>query len=225
MTRIDEAIALAVEAHSNQKLDEDGMPHIVHCMEVMHIVKKWCEDHIHSVQTFYPAQRALKKYTIEELLIATILHDAVEDSEGKVTLSLILEKFGENVHRLVDGVTRRGLGEGETKEDYRDFIYRAKTDPGTLLIKSADLQHNRGRAFHIKQAKWRDKLSFKYRVASLVLSTDPDYQPTWEQASMSWVNGDDGEHFYIADPNGKRIEISKAQVEALQAEWKNRPSL
>jgi (p)ppGpp synthase/HD superfamily hydrolase len=220
MTRIDEAIALAVKAHQDQKLDEDGMPHIIHCMEVMHIVKRWCEDHTHKVQIFYPAQRALKKYTLEDLIIAAILHDSVEDSEGKVTLDLIGGYFGQNVRGLVDGLTRRGLGLGETKEFYRDFIYRAKTDPGVALIKSADLQHNRGRAFHIKQAKWRDKLTFKYNVASQVLSTDPDYQPTWEQASMSWVMGDDGEHFYIADPNGKRIEISKAEVEALKAEWK-----
>jgi len=220
MTRLDEAIALAVTAHKSNKLDEDGMPHIVHCMEVTLKVKKWCEDHTHSVQIFYPAQRALKLYTLEELLCAAILHDAVEDSEGLVTLSMILEQFGENVHRLVDGVTRRGLGVGEVKEFYRDFIYRAKTDPGVALIKSADLEHNRGRAFHIKQAKWRDKLTFKYSVATKVLSTDPDYQPTWEQASMTWSSDGDGEHFYVADPNGKKIEISKAQVEALRSEWK-----
>lgn len=211
MDRFTKALALAVEAHKNQKLDEDGMPHFVHCMEVTLKVKKWCEEHSRSERIFHPAARALEFYTLEELLIAAILHDAVEDSEGLVTLSVILEQFGEKVHRLVDGVTRRGLGEGEVKETYRDFIYRAKTDPGVALIKSADLEHNRGRAFHIKQARWREKLTFKYGVAMRVLSTDPDDQPTWEQASATWVNGDDGEHFYIADPNGKRIEITKAE--------------
>src|SRR5271166_1421694 len=220
MNNLERAIALAVAAHKHNKLDEDGMPHIVHCMEVMLKVKKWCEEHQRSERIFYPAARALKLYTLEELLIAAILHDAVEDSEGLVTLSLILSEYGEKVHRLVDGLTRRGLGEGEEKEFYRDFIYRAKTDPGTLLIKSADLEHNRSRSFHIKQARWRDKLTFKYSTAMRVLNTDPDdQQVTWEQASTTWINGNDGEHFYIADPNGKRIELSKTEFEALRATW------
>lgn len=206
MINLEKAIALAVAAHKHNKLDEDGMPHIVHCMEVMLKVKKWCEEHQRSERIFYPAARALKKYTLEELLIAAVLHDSVEDSEGLVTLSLILSEYGEKVHTLVDGLTRRGLGEGEEKETYRDFIYRAKTDPGVALIKSADLEHNRGRAFHIKQAKWRYKLIFKYSTAMQVLSTDPDDQQlTWEQASCHWQ---EGEGFTIADPNGKKIKIS-----------------
>jgi (p)ppGpp synthase/HD superfamily hydrolase len=221
MKKIDEAIALAVEAHKNQKLDEDGMPHMVHCMEVMLRVKKVCDDHTHAVQVYYPAERALAKYTLEELLIAAILHDSVEDSEGKVTLEMIREKFGDNVATLVDGVTRRGLGKGETKEFYRDFIYRAREDDGCALIKSCDLEHNYSRAFKIKSASWRDKLEFKYRVALRVLSSD---RPTWEQASWTWQGDPEREtyphpkngHFFIADPNGKRIEISEEDFHKLQ---------
>jgi (p)ppGpp synthase/HD superfamily hydrolase len=215
MDKLTEAIALAVAAHQNQKLDEDGMPHIVHCMEVMLKVKKWCEEHTNAIRIFYPAANALAKYTLEELLIGAILHDTVEDSEGLVTLKLIEDKFGMKVRWLVDGLTRRGLDAGETKETYKDFIYRAKKDPGTMLIKNADLEHNRGRAFRIKSASWRSKLEFKYGVAMRVLSSDPDDQPTWEQASASWIMGDDGEHFYIADPNGKRIEITKAERDTI----------
>jgi (p)ppGpp synthase/HD superfamily hydrolase len=214
MDKLTEAIALAVAAHEKQKLDEDGMPHVVHCMEVMLKVKKWCEEHTTSVRIFDPAAAALKKYTLEELLIGAILHDTVEDSEGMVTLKLIEDKFGMKVRWLVDGLTRRGLGAGETKETYRDFIYRAKKDPGTALIKSADLEHNRGRAFRIKSASWRMKLEFKYGVAMRVLSSD---NPTWEQASMTATYGDGGDHFYIADPNGKRIEITKDELEALKS--------
>jgi (p)ppGpp synthase/HD superfamily hydrolase len=216
MTRLQEAIAVAVAAHQNQKLDEDGMPHIVHCMEVMLKVKKWCEEHQRSERIFYPAARALEKYTLEELLIAAILHDAIEDSEGLVTLKMVEDKFGTKVRWLVDGVTRRGLGIGETKETYKDFIYRAKKDPGVLLIKSADLEHNRGRAFHIKQAKWRDKLMFKYSTAMRVLNTDPDDQQlTWEQASCQWQ---EGEGFTIADPNGKKVKITDEEQKKIRAE-------
>ena len=212
MNKLTEAIALAVAAHEKQKLDEDGMPHIVHCMEVMLKVKTWVDNHNAGYQSDRIAA-ALQKYTFEELLIGAVLHDTVEDSEGLVTLKLIEDKFGTKVRWLVDGLTRRGLGEDETKETYKDFIYRAKKDPGTALIKSADLEHNRGRAFKIKSASWRDKLEFKYGVALRVLSSD---EPTWEEASWNWTV-DKGHS--IADPNGKKIFLSELDFQALKATW------
>src|SRR5580658_5863337 len=147
MKRIDEAIVLAIEAHKDNKLDEDGQPHIVHCMSVMVAVKNELEE------TYLIAKNALKKYTVEELVIAAILHDSVEDSEGKVTLEMIRQRFGDNIAHIVDCLTRRGLGVGETKEFYRDFLYRCKSDPGARLLKSKDLHHNMSRTHKIAASK------------------------------------------------------------------------
>lgn len=232
ITLLDSAIQLAVRAHTGQTDKDDGnMPHIVHCFEVMFKVKNWIED---PAIYYLPAERALQKYTLEELLIAAILHDTVEDcwenpsALERVDLERVEVMFGKKVRTLVDGLTRRVALVGtewvwderrkvaKIKEFYRDFIYRAKQDPGVALIKSADLEHNRGRAWKIKSASWRAKLEFKYGIAMTVLSPDPDYQPTWEQASISVTHDEDGvTYFYIADPNGKKIEISKAELDAL----------
>jgi (p)ppGpp synthase/HD superfamily hydrolase len=196
MALLDQAIELAVTAHVGQT-DEDGMPHIVHALEVMFGAKK----------AFEATTAEKPDYTVEELMIAAVLHDTVEDTF--VTLGLIEMQFGKRVRDLVDGVTRRGLGKGETKEPYRDFIYRAKENPGSRIIKIADLVHNYGRSFKIKKASWRDKLMFKYFVALRVLN-DAD-QPTWEQASVSVQYDGPTPHYFIADPNGKKVEISEEE--------------
>ncbi len=190
-------------------MDEDGMPHIVHCIEVMIAVKHELEEHQYDI-----GQAALQTYTHEELLISAILHDTVEDTF--VTLELIRETFGDKVGHIVDCVTRRGLGKGETKETYRDFILRCKADPGARFIKIKDLDHNRSRTHKIaaSKAKWRAKLEYKYQVATRCILED---ELNWEQSSweVKWEmeNGVNTPHFFIADPNGKRIEVSQAEFE------------
>jgi (p)ppGpp synthase/HD superfamily hydrolase len=204
MSRLDQAIELAVTAHVGQT-DEDGLPHIIHALEVMFGAKRAYEAIIAEKPDF----------TLEDLMIAAVLHDTVEDSF--VTLSLIEVQFGKAVRDMVDGVTRRGLGKGETKEFYRDFIYRTKTNPGSRVIKIADLTHNYGRAHTIKKASWRDKLLFKYRIALSVLN-DAN-QPTWEQASYFVVYDSNDPrntpHYFIADPNGKKTEIAEEEFKSL----------
>jgi len=205
MSLLEKAIQLAVKAHAGQ-MDEDGYPHIVHCFEVFH-----------QVQVMFKEREArvtppIEKYTQDEILLAAILHDTVEDTF--VTLDMIEQEFGKNVRDIVDSVTRRGTKEGETKEFYRDFIYRAKSNEGGLVVKIADLIHNFGRSNKIKKASWRNKLQFKYGIALSVLN-DVD-QPTWEQASAS-VTQDDTTHYFIADPNGKKTEVTEQEFRAMDA--------
>ena len=228
MNPLEKAIELAVRAHSGQ-MDEDGMPHIVHCIEVMLATKRAVVGinfgtenpgklremgfNLSEGNNESDTEEAAKQL-LNELMIAAVLHDTVEDTF--VTLDFIEASFGKNVRDLVDGVSRRG--KGETKESYRDFLYRAKQTPGSRLIKVADLTHNFGRSSQIKKASWRDKLQLKYSTALRVLN-DSD-QPTWEQASSS-VNWDISQpgpnipHYFIADPNGKKIEVTEAEFKSL----------
>ena len=204
MSLLEKAIQLAVKAHAGQ-MDEDGYPHIVHCFGVFH-----------QVQVMFKEREArvtppIEKYTQDEILLAAILHDTVEDTF--VTLDIIEQEFGKNVREIVDSVTRRGTKEGEVKEFYRDFIYRAKGNEGGLVVKVADLIHNFSRSNKIKKASWKNKLQYKYSIALSVLN-DAD-QPTWEQASASVVHDQGLVHFLVADPNGKKTEITEEEFKAL----------
>ena len=208
MIYLESAILLAVQSHEGQ-FDADGTPHILHSLEVMFAVKNEL-DALDEVQT--PKQVPVLAATKEELLIAAVLHDVVEDTS--VTLDAVREKFGATVADLVDSVTRR-IG-----ESYRDFIYRARASHGGRVIKVADLLHNIGRLPRIKVAnpKWHDKLDYKYRIALNVIN-DADGL-TWEQASWKLdtkeVDGQWVQKFHMADPNGKRIEVTQEQIDAIR---------
>lgn len=189
MNLIERALETALTAHVGQ-MDDDGLPHIVHSIEVMTRTKALLEE------------KPVPGYHTEELLIAAILHDVVEDNKT-FPLYAIKVAFGERIADIVDSVSRR---DGES---YRDFIYRAKAHPAGRVIKLADLLHNRSRASKIseKKASWRKKLEYKYAIATAVLNDSTE--PTWEGASIEFRD----DKYYVADPNGKEIELPKVQAD------------
>jgi (p)ppGpp synthase/HD superfamily hydrolase len=214
MTKLEHAIDLAVRAHMGQIDKGDDMPHIVHCMEVMLAVKReWQSLSLADVPSFF---------TLEQLMIAAILHDTVEDSGEnptalvKLDLTRIEMTFGKEIAEIVDSVTRR------KGEPYRDSIYRAKANPGGRLVKLADLIHNSGRTHQLKQASWRNKLQYKYSIALKVIN-DLD-EPTWEGASYEVQYHDEANlrvpRFFIADPHGKRVEITKEEADHVKISFR-----
>lgn len=222
ITPLESAIQLAVKAHTGQIDEGDGMPHIVHCFEVFHRVQEMFDGRMG--RRLLPPKiqgsvwMSADEYSQEEIMIAAILHDTVEDSFEnptaleRVDLERIEAMFGKNVRDIVDSVTRRKLTDG-TKETYRDFIYRAKANKGGILVKIADLGHNSSRNHKIKSASWRKKLDFKYAIAMSVLNDTN--QPTWEQASSSVQYEGPHAHYFVADPNGKKIEVSEEEFKTL----------
>ena len=76
-------------------------------------------------------------------LIAALLHDTVEDTN--YSLAELSQDFGEEVARLVDGVTKLdkvALGAAAEAETIRKMIVAMATDPRVLVIKVADRLHN-----------------------------------------------------------------------------------
>lgn len=177
------------------------MPHIIHCMEVMLAVKKEFENN-HEYLPHDGEVVPLYGYSVEELMIIAILHDVVEDTT--VTLDTIRAAYGDKIADAVDALTRR------KGEPYRDFIYRAKANPGGRFVKLADVYNNRERTNRIspKKAKWREKLEYKYDIAGAVLQDDSG-RLTWELASATY-QWDSGmlKYVFVADANGKRRKFA-----------------
>jgi GTP diphosphokinase / guanosine-3',5'-bis(diphosphate) 3'-diphosphatase len=78
-------------------------------------------------------------------IAAALLHDVVEDTS--VCLDDIRASFGDEIARLVDGVTKLSVLEEQNKEEaqagsYRKMFIAMAADPRVVLIKLADRLHN-----------------------------------------------------------------------------------
>jgi len=122
---VKKAYEFAQNAHKDQKR-KSGEPYFIH-----------------------PASVAT---TLTELMIdaptiaAGLLHDTVEDCEG-ITLETIRTEFGDEVARLVDGVTKLNKldfadREEQQAESLRKMILAMSKDIRVVLIKLADRLHN-----------------------------------------------------------------------------------
>lgn len=78
-----DAIEFAVKAHSGQYRKVNKVPYIVHPLSVMQIL--------------------MENGCSEEIAVAGVLHDTVEDTG--VSLQDIRQKFGETIARLVEGAS------------------------------------------------------------------------------------------------------------------------
>lgn len=121
--RVMEAVDFAVKAHAGQARRYTGEPYVMHPMAVAALVR-------------------LVKDSTEDMVIAALLHDVVEDTA--VTLREIEEKFGPTVARLVSEVTKPKLP-GDPTRTQRNVAYQKqlmKASPEAQTIKLADILDN-----------------------------------------------------------------------------------
>jgi len=123
--RIEAALAMAARAHRDQVRKGTDVPYIVHPVSVGWILQRHGFD--------------------EELVIAAILHDTVEDTE--LELATIRGAFGDDVAGLVDAVTEKKVEAGVKrpwrvrKAEALDHVMHA-ADERVAALKAADLLHN-----------------------------------------------------------------------------------
>ncbi len=84
-TRFDHALLFAAQVHREQERKKSGIPYISHLLGVASIVLDYGGD--------------------EDMAIAALLHDAVEDHGGRPMLKVIEQIFGARVAKIVDGCT------------------------------------------------------------------------------------------------------------------------
>src|ERR1700676_5050587 len=118
------AYEIAVERHRDQ-LRNSGDPYLTHLLEVAHILADMRMD--------------------ATTLTAALLHDVVEDTEFPI--SRIEERFGPEVARLVEGVTKISrlnmmAPEARQVENIRKMLLAMVNDVRVVLVKLADRLHN-----------------------------------------------------------------------------------
>lgn len=121
---ITKAFEFGTEAHKHD-LRASGEPYFTHPYEVARIVAE--------------------EFPLDDTtVIATLLHDVVEDTE--FTGELIAKEFGKEVAEIVDGVTKiSGIFRGQEitqAENYRKLLLSMIKDVRVILVKFADRLHN-----------------------------------------------------------------------------------
>jgi RelA/SpoT family (p)ppGpp synthetase len=121
---INRAYVFSMKAHGSQKR-ASGDPYYSHPIEVAGILTDLRLD--------------------DETIVTAILHDTIEDTLA--TPEEIESRFGKNVARLVDGVTKLSRIEAQSEnqraaENLRKFLLAMSGDIRVLLVKLADRLHN-----------------------------------------------------------------------------------
>ncbi|MGA9305170.1 MAG: HD domain-containing protein [Candidatus Sulfotelmatobacter sp.] len=118
------AFQFAAEKHSGQTRRASSIPYIAHLMGVASLVLEFGGD--------------------EDLAIAALLHDVVEDCGGAPMLKEVRRKFGSRVAKIVDGCTD---SDTEPKPPWRPrkeaYIQHLRSaDAETRLVSAADKLNN-----------------------------------------------------------------------------------
>ncbi len=118
------AFEFAAEKHKNQTRKASTIPYIAHLIGVASLVLEAGGD--------------------EDLAIAALLHDVVEDCGGAPMLKEVRRKFGARVAKVVDGCTD---ADTEPKPPWRErkekyIAHLKKADVDTRLVSAADKLNN-----------------------------------------------------------------------------------
>jgi len=122
--RFRRAFLFAADKHSGQTRKASKIPYIAHLMGVASLVLEFGGD--------------------EDMAIAALLHDVVEDCGGVPMLNEVRRKFGPRVAKIVEGCTDSFTDPKppwrERKETY--IRHLKKTDAETRLVSAADKLNN-----------------------------------------------------------------------------------
>jgi len=156
------AYEIAAERHRDQ-FRASGDPYVTHLLEVAHIL----------------ADLKLDATT----LAAALLHDAIEDTE--YPLSRLEERFGSEVARLVEGVTKIGrlnmmAPEARQAENVRKMLLAMVNDVRVVLVKLGDRLHNMRTLEYLPPAK-------QQRIARETMDI---YGPIAHRLGMALIKGE-----------------------------------
>jgi (p)ppGpp synthase/HD superfamily hydrolase len=122
--RFRRAFLFAADKHARQTRKASTIPYIAHLMGVASLVLEFGGD--------------------EDMAIAALLHDVVEDCGGAPMLTEVRRRFGKRVAKIVDGCTDSDTNPKppwrERKETYIRHLRRA--DAETRLVSAADKLNN-----------------------------------------------------------------------------------
>jgi GTP diphosphokinase / guanosine-3',5'-bis(diphosphate) 3'-diphosphatase len=187
---LNRAYVYAMQAHGAQTR-ASGDPYFSHPLEVAGILTDLRLDH--------------------STIITALLHDTVEDTS--VTLAEIRKLFGDEVGRLVDGVTKLNrieLQSDRTKqaENLRKLVIAMSEDIRVLLVKLADRLHN------MRTLRFIESEEKRKRIAAETMDI---YAPLAERIGIQEIR-DELEDLAFRELNADAYETITSRLDLLTKE-------
>jgi GTP pyrophosphokinase len=151
-------------------------------------IRRSGEDFIHHP---WGAAKILAELKLDEqTLAAALLHDVVEDTD--VELSEIKAEFGDEVAKLVDGVTKLTRIHFQSREhaeaeNYRKMILAMAEDVRVILIKLADRLHNMRAIEYLGKQKQVQKAKETLEVYAPLAHRLGIHELKWELEDLSFA--------------------------------------
>jgi len=148
----------------------------------------------------------------EDTIIASLLHDTVEDTE--VSIEDVKKTFGEEVAVLVDGVTKLAVINYETKqerqvENLRKMFLAMSSDIRVILIKLADRLHNIRTLGAMTPEKQREKAEETIEIYAPIAHRLGIFKIKWELEDLS---------LKYLDPEGYKSLVRKVDKKRTERE-------
>ena len=196
-SKINEALEFCIKAHSNQ-FRKSGEPYVVHPILVAAITANFSKE--------------------ESMIIASLLHDVVEDTE--YSLDYIIEHFGADVGHIVDGLTKiteirdskipkKNERLIKTALTFRKMLIASTDDVRVLVVKLFDRTHNMLTLEALDNSKQK-------RISEETLLV---YAPIAHRLGMSFIKNtlEDLSFFYLYPEEYNKIDnyikLHQAQIQ------------
>ncbi|MBN1891388.1 MAG: bifunctional (p)ppGpp synthetase/guanosine-3',5'-bis(diphosphate) 3'-pyrophosphohydrolase [Clostridiales bacterium] len=204
--KIRNAFVFAYKAHGSQ-LRRTGEPYIIHPLATTEILLDLEVD--------------------ADTLVASLLHDTVEDTA--VSLSLVEELFGSEVVQLVDGVTKLSKLSYSSREEVQAenmrkmFLAMAK-DIRVVLIKLADRLHNMRTMKHLSPEKQLEKALETRDIYAPLAHRLGIYKIKWELEDLSLRYIDRDAYYELVGAISQRRSVREKFLQEVVAELQTKIS-
>lgn len=204
LATVERAFLFAFDAHKNQRR-LSGEPYITHLLAVAEIL---AELHMR-----------------EDVIVAGLLHDVVEDTE--TTTEQLRAAFGDGIAKLVDGVTKIPELKYESKEkqqaeNLHKMLLSMVNDLRVILIKFADRLHNMRTIGHMTR-KQQERIALETMDVYAPLAHRLGvYQIKWELEDLAFKVLNPREYHELAEKvslkRTERERIIQRECARIQAE-------
>ncbi len=197
--RLKLAYDFAARAHADDPPRKTGHPFISHPVAVAEILTEIEAD--------------------PDTVIASLLHDTVEDTHA--TLEQIEELFGQQVARLVDGVTKLAKVKFHTRQErqagnLRKMFLAMAEDIRVILIKFADRLHNMRTLYALDEDKQIATAEETLHIFAPLAHRLGIWRFKWELEDLSFRYLNPEKYYEIAQQLGQGREERERKIEAVR---------